>query len=222
MKSKNGILRQKALLVLATAAAAIAAVAGLPMKKAAAAPADWKMARPYTTTPSPDPTMAPAPTFNRPPVRMEVIQPRFVSPTAVTLLKIADQALTDSALAERIAHDPDGVAAQFKLSNSERMVLRHMNGEQFQVARADAARLVSSRRSMEPMQLPPGATDSRLITERMIVGRAILAAVGRSYLDAANAHACCPWSKAIELGVSSDPVTYNGAFERPSGAALSQ
>jgi hypothetical protein len=222
MKTENGSFRQKALLVLATVAAAIGGAAGLPMKKAAAAPADWKMARPPATNPSPDPTMAPAPTFNRRPARMDVIQPRFVSPTAVTLLKIADQALSDSALAERIAHDPDSVAAQFQLSNSERMVLRHMDGEQFQVARADAARLVRSRLSMGPVQLPPGATDAHLITERMIVGRAILAAVGRSYLDAANAHACCPWSKAIELGVSSDPVTYNGAFERPAGAALSQ
>ena len=71
------------------------------------------------------------------------------------------------------------------------------------------------------MRLPPGATDGRMITERMIVGRAILAAVGRSYLEAANADACCPWSKAIELGVSGDPATYNAAFARSRPASMS-
>lgn len=66
------------------------------------------------------------------------------------------------------------------------------------------------------MRMPPGATDRELITERMIVGRAILAAVGRSYLNAADAHDCCPWSKAIELGVNSDPAYFNAVFERPA------
>jgi hypothetical protein len=192
--------------MLATAAAALGVSQGLPMKKAMAASPNERMMR-----------------VNQPVARMEVIQPRFVNPTAVTLLKIADQALSDSALAERISRDPDGVAAQFHLSNSELLVLRHMNREQFQMARADAASLVTSRLSVAgSMRMPAGATDARLITERMIVGRAILAAVGRSYLDAANAHACCPWSKAIELGLSGDPATYNAAFARPAGANLSQ
>lgn len=62
--------------------------------------------------------------------------------------------------------------------------------------------------------MPPGATNTHLITERMIVGRSILAAVGRSYLDAANAHDCCPWSKTIELGISSDPAMYDVVFKR--------
>ncbi len=208
MKKGNESLPRKALLLLATTAAAFGVSLGLPTNKASAAPRDWKM--------------TPAPTFNQPQVRMTVIQPERVNPTAVTLLKIADQALTDGALAERISRDPDGVAAQYHLSNNEKLVLRHMNREQFQVARNDAAQLVGTRLSnAESMRMPAGATDSRLITERMIVGRAILAAVGRSYLDAANAHACCPWSKAIELGVSSDPVTYNVVFARPAGATFS-
>lgn len=190
---------RKALLLLTAAAAAFGAFLGLQPRKAVAAA----------------PPMPPGPTVNRPPVRLEVIQPRFVSPTAQGLLRIADQALSDNALRERIFRDPDGVAAQFHLSDSERLVLRHMDQTQFETARGDAARLVAMRLSSgQPM--PPGATDGHLITERMIVGRAILAAVGRSYREAASANACCPWSKAIEVGVGGDPAAYNAAFARPT------
>jgi len=202
---KNESSLRKSLLLVTTALAAFGMFLGLPVKRALAAARDWQM--------------APAPTVNQPPGRIEVIQPRYVNPSAVTLLRIADMALSDGALAERIFRDPDGVAAQFRLSNSERLVLRQMNRQQFEVARADAAQVVGTRLSYaRNMRLPAGATDARLITERMIVGRAILAAVGRSYLDAADAHGCCPWSKAIELGVSADPVTYNAVFARPAGA----
>lgn len=192
---------RKASMLLTIAAAAVGAVLGLPMRKALAASLHMK----------------PGPMVDQPPVRLEVIQPRFVSPTAVTLLRIADQAVSNNVLAERIFRDPDGVAAQFHLSNSERLVLRNMDRTQFQVARGDAARLVAIRASSgRPM--PTGATDVRLITERMIVGRAILAAVGRSYREAASANACCPWSRAIEVGVGGDPAAYNTAFAGPSGA----
>jgi hypothetical protein len=197
------------LLLLTTAAAAFGVFLGLPMKKASAATQDWKM--------------APAPTVNQPAARLEVIQPRYVNPTAVTLLRIADQALSDNALAERISRDPDGVAAQFHLSNNERLVLRHMTFQQFQTARTDAARVVATRMSYaRSMAMPAGATDPRRITEGMIVGRAILAAAGRSYLNASNANACCPWSKAIELGINSDPAYYNAVFARPAGVLLPQ
>jgi hypothetical protein len=206
MRKGNESLPRKALLLLATAAAALGVSQSLPMKKAMAASPNERMMR-----------------VNQPAAQMEVIQPRFVSPTAVTLLRIADQALSDNALAERISRDPDGVAAQFHLSDSERLVLRHMNRAQFQIARADAAQVVSTRMSYAgSMRMPPGATDVRQITERMVVGRAILAAVGRSYLDAANAHACCPWSKAIELGLSGDPAAYNAAFTGSPGVNLPQ
>jgi hypothetical protein len=208
MRKPNESLPRKALLLLATAAAALGVSQSLPMKKAMAA--------------SPNERMMRGPMANMP-ARMTVIQPRFVSPTALTLLRIADQALSNGALAERIARDPDGVAKQFHLSNAELLVLRHMDRQQFEMARADAASLVTSRLAVAgSMQMPPGATDSRLITERMIVGRAILAAVGRSYLDAANAHACCPWSKAIELGLSGDPAMYNSAFTGSPGAGMPQ
>ncbi len=204
MKKGNESSLRKALLLLTTTAAALGVTLGLPMKKALAASHDW----------------APSAMLRQPAGRLEIIQPRFVNPTAVTLLRIADMALSDGALAERIFRDPDAVAAQYRLSNNERLVLRHMTREQFDVARADAARIVADRLSRAAsMRLPPGATDARLITERMVVGRAILAAVGRSYLDAADAHGCCPWSKALELGVSSGPVTYNAVFTRRAGAA---
>ena len=109
------------------------------------------------------------------------------------------------------------MAAQYNLSDNEKVVLHHMTREQFDTARADAARVVASRMSRAgTMRMPPAATDRELITERMIVGRAILAAVGRSYLNAADAHGCCPWSKAIELGVNSDPAYFNAVFERPA------
>lgn len=199
MKAESAL--RKAMLLFTATAAALGTVLGLPVKKAMAA----------------SPQMALRPGVNRPPAQLEVIQPRFVSPSAVTLLRIADQALSDNALAERIFRDPDGVAAQFHLSDSERLVLRHMDQAQFQAARGDAAGLVATRLSSgRPM--PPGATDGRLITERMIVGRAILAAVGRSYREAASANACCPWSKAIEVGVAGDPAAYNAGFARSLGA----
>ena len=203
---KTGIesLSRKALLLLTTTAAALGV--SLPMKKASAAPRD----------------MVAAPMARQPSARLTIIQPERVNPTTVNLLRIADQALSDGALAERIFRDPDGVAAQYRLSDNERLVLRHMDRQQFEVARGDAARVVATRLPYaSQMRLPPGATDTRQITERMIVGRAILAAVGRSYLNAASANACCPWSKAIELGVSGDPALYNVVFARPAGAAFS-
>jgi hypothetical protein len=207
MKQQKVSSLGKLLLLLTTTAAATGVFLGLPMKKASAA--------------SQNERMMPGPMVNQQATRITVIQPRFVSPTAMTLLKIADQALSDNALAERISRDPDGVAKQYHLSNAELLVLRHMNRAQFATARADAAQVVSSRMSYAgSMRMPPGATDIRQITERMVVGRAILAAAGRSYLDAANAHACCPWSKAIELGLSGDPASYNSAFTGSGGASL--
>ena len=209
MTKANGLSLRRALLLLTSTAAALGVFVGLPMKKASAAPDDRMMGHSAMSSMSA--------------ARFEVIQPRYVSPTAVTLLKIAEQALSDGALADRISRDPDGVATQFHLSNGERLVLRHMTREQFQTARDDAARLVAIRLThARLMRLPVGATDARLITERMVVGRAILAAAGRSYLEAADANACCPWSKSIELGINSDPAVYNSVFARPAVGNLIQ
>lgn len=207
MKDNESVLR-RTLLLLTTTAAALGVTLGLPMKKAAAAPSE---------------RMMPGPMMNHPAAPLEIIQPRYVNPTAAGLIRIADQALSNNALAERIFSDPDGVAQQYHLSKNELLVLRHMDREQFQVARADAARLVAERMSVAgSMRMPPGATDARQITERMIVGRAILAAVGRSYLEAAEAHACCPWSKSIELGIGADPVSYSAAFAKPAAIQTMQ
>jgi hypothetical protein len=209
MKKANESSLRKALLLLVTTVAASGAFLGLPMKKALAASPGWRT--------------APTPTFGQPPARLTVIQPERVDPSTVRLLRITDRALSDNALAERIFREPDAVASQYDLSNNERLVLGQMTSEQFQAARNDAARIVANRLARaESTRLPAATTDVRLITGRMIVGRSILAAVGRSYLDAANAHDCCPWSKSIELGVSSDPALYNVVFERPSGLNLPQ
>jgi hypothetical protein len=209
MKKENESSLRQALLLFATALTALGVSLGVPVKKALAASMGFGA--------------RPAPTVDQMPGRLVIIQPKFVNPSATTLVGIADQALSDNALAERIFREPDAVALQYHLSNNEKLVLHQMTREQFQTARDDAARVVADRLSRAgSMRLPAGATDARLITERMIVGRAILAAVGRSYLDAANAHACCPWSKAIELGVNSDPAIYNVVFQRPAGVIVPQ
>lgn len=203
MTTHNESLFKKVLMVVTTTAAAWGMTLGLPIKKAAADPAD---------------RMGPGPMMNHPAGSMEIIQPRFVNPTAVNLLNITHSALSDARLAEEIFRNPEAVAKRFNLSRAELAVLRHMDHQQFDVARADASRLVATRmNNARMMMMPPGATDVRLITERMIVGRAILAAAGRSYLEAANANACCPWSKSIELGLSSDPAIYNQVFAKRAG-----
>ena len=203
-KATGSLLRMASLLLTATAAA-LGTFLGLPIKRALAQ----------------DASTAPGQVTAQPATRMVVNQPRFVSPTAVGLLRIAGQALSNDVLAEQIFRDPDAVADQHRLSSHERLVLRHMTREQFQIARADAAGLVAARvAEAAGTRLPPGATNVHLIATQMIVGRAILAAVGRSYLDAVDASACCPWGKGIELGLNSDPAYYNSIFERPSAAGV--
>lgn len=204
MKKQGESGLRKAALLLATTTAALSVAVGLPIRKALAASLGG--------------TNEPATAFGRTPAQMTIVQPRYVNPSVVRLLGIAQQALSNGALAERIFREPDAVAAQYHLSNGERLVLRHMDRQQFQTARNDAARVVASRMSMAgSMRMPPGATSASLIAERMVVGRAVLAAVGRSYLSAADASGCCPWSKSIELGINSDPAYYNAVFQRPAG-----
>lgn len=193
---------RKGLLLVTTAVAAVGAILSLPVKKALAAMPQIRPAGPMAVKPQ---------------VKLVVIQPRFVSPSAANLMRIATQALSNPTLAEQIFRDPDAVAKQFHLSPAETLVLHHMDRAQFATARADAARLVG-RRMASGQPMPAGATNTLQITEGMIVGRAILAAVGRSYLSAASANACCPWSKAIEIGVGGDPASYNSAFAPVAGA----
>jgi len=139
------------------------------------------------------------------------------------LVGLAQQALTDRTLAERIYREPDAVAAQYNLSDNEKRVLRHMNREQFQVARTDATKQLDMRKKKYTPAAFSKVTmveSESVIAARMVVGRSILAAVGKSYLSAADAHNCCPWGKSIELGLSSSPGFYNAVFERPAMNAI--
>jgi len=197
---ESGIRR--APLLLATALAALGVALLLPIKKVLAASFGARVS----------PAAVGQPKF------LKIKGPKYVNPTAMRLLSIAAQALTNGALAQRIFRDPDGVARQYHLSKAETRVLHHMDQRQFQVARSDAARIVAQRRAEAgATPLPPRAVNTRLITEGMIVGRAILAAVGRSYLDVKDhAQCCCGWSSALQLGVNSDPAFYNSVYQSPT------
>lgn len=147
-------------------------------------------------------------------LRQVVVQPVPINPTAVHLVKIANAALIDSSLAERIFNAPDAVASQNKLSENETKVLKQMTREQFATAREDAASVAAKRLADAGERGQPTQDEINAIAGRMVVGRSILAAVGRSYLDAADAHGCCPWNKSIQIGVNGDPVMYNSVFAR--------
>lgn len=201
MKQGNESLVRKALLPVATTAVAVGAFLGLPAMKALAQ------------------EMKIVPRAIQPPAvtRLNTVRLIQVNPSANRLVGIAERAMADAALAERIFAEPDAVAAQHDLSEQEKMVLRKMTREQFETARGDAARVSATRLSEAGANaLPASATDARLIAPRMVVGRAILAAMGRSYLEAANAHACCPWGKAIELGLNAQRVLYDRIFDAPA------
>ena len=147
-------------------------------------------------------------------VRQAVVQPVQVDLTAAHLIRIASAALTDSSLAEHIFREPDAVASENRLSENETKVLRQMTREQFMTAREDAAHVAATRLADAGGRGQPTQDEVDAIAGRMVVGRSILAAVGRSYLDAADAHACCPWNKAIQIGVNSDPAMYASVFAR--------
>lgn len=200
VKQGDESVLRKALLPLSTGAVALGAFLGLPAMKALAQ--ELKIVPRAVLPPVARLNVAPAPQVN---------------PSAARLVAIADQAIADPALAERLFSDPDAVAAERNLSDHEKSVLRHMTREQFATAGGDAARVSAARLAQAGgATLPATATDARLVAGRMVVGRAILAAMGRSYLEAANAHACCPWGKAIELGLNGKRVLYDRIFEAPA------
>jgi hypothetical protein len=201
MRSNIESSLRRSFLRLTATAAGLGALVGLPVKNA--------LAQPQKAPATGQPPAAAHP----PAAKLEVIQPKSVHSSTQKLLQIADQAMSDNALAGRISREPDAVAKQFNLSDSERAVLRHMNSSQFEAARRDSAQLVQKRMaSGQPM--PPGATNTKLITEQMVVGRAILAAVGKNYLTAAKANECCPWGHSIEVGVAAQPAAYDAGFRR--------
>lgn len=198
-KARSSLLR-RALLPVTGTAVAVGAFLGLPSVKALAQ------------------EMRILPRAIQPPTaRLNIVQPPRVNPSARKLMSIADAALSDSSLAQRIFNDPEGVAAEYNLSDHEQLVLRHMNREQFEIARDDSVRVSQTRLAQAGgSPLPAAATDTQMIASGMVVGRALLAAVGRSYLEAANSHGCCPWGHAIELGVNPSRVFYDEVFRAPA------
>ena len=203
MKQGNESLFRRAMLPVAATAVGIGAFLGLPKFKALAAQQELRVNPRVNVVP--------------PVARLNLTYPHHVNPSAEKLVAIASEALASQAMMERIFSEPDAVASQYGLDDNQKSVLRQMTRAQFETAQADAARVSAERLAAAgPRRLPASATDARLIAERMVVGRAILAAAGRSYLDAANAHACCPWSKSIELGVNPSRVFYNEVFEAPA------
>ena len=210
MRKISELSLRRTFLLLTTAVAAVGVFVGLPVKKAVAATENSRM--------------APAGVVNQPTAQLLVVQPERINPSTLGLLKVADAALSNDALAERIFEQSGrGGVAVPSFENRDSRLAPNDPRRSF---RLRATTPPGSWRRRQPyarsMHMPAFATNARLITERMIVGRAILAAVGRSYLNAANAHDCCPWNKAIELGLSGDPAFYNAVFVRPAGANLSQ
>lgn len=199
MTRKNTPAIRNAVLPLTATAVAVGAFLGLPVMKAIAAAQD---------------RIAPSRIVPRLPAELNIVRPETINPSTRQLLSIADRALMDEGLARRISADPDSVASQYNLSDTERLVLRHMTPEQFEIARTDAARVRADRlAAVGSANLPASAINEKLIAKGMVVGRAILAAMGRSYLEAANAHSCCPWGKAIQLGVNAERVLYDRIFD---------
>ena len=203
MKQGSESAFRRALLPMTATAVGIGAFLGLPKFKALAQVQELRVNPRVNVVP--------------PVARLNLVYPHHVNPSAQKLVAIAGEALSNPAAMERIFSEPDAVAAQHGLDANQTMVLRQMTRAQFETAQADAARVSAERLSTAlKRRLPASATDARLIAERMVVGRAILAAAGRSYLDAANAHACCPWSKSIELGVNPSRVFYDEVFQAPA------
>src|SRR5262249_2839455 len=106
--------------------------------------------------------------------RREVVQPVHVSPTAVHLIKLANQALDDPPFAERIFREPDNVARENRLSENETKVLRQMTREQIAIAREDAAHVAAMRLAEANEKGQPTPAEIDAIAGRMVVGRSIL------------------------------------------------
>ncbi len=226
MKHQSPSSLRKIIIALTATAAAFAVTLGLPLKKSFAGPAGANGTPSHPDTGQPkaggsspragvDVNMDVSSLFSghqKP--RQVVVQPVPVNPTAAHLLDIANAALNDSSLTERIFRQPDAVAAENKFSEIETKVLKQMTREQFATAREDAAHIAAKRLADAGGKGQPTPAEIEAIAGRMVLGRAILAAVGRSYLDAADAHACCPWNKAIQIGVNSDPAMYASVFAR--------
>jgi hypothetical protein len=227
MKHQSPSSLRNIIIALTTTAAALAVTLGMPPTKSFAASPGMDGAPSHPDNGHPDKSSGSSTGIgvgvnvdlssafsSRQKPRQEAVQAVHVNPTAVHLIKIATAGLTDSSLAERIFRDPDAVATENKLSENETKVLKQMTRERFATAREDAAHVAAQRLADAGERGKPTQEEIDAIAGRMVVGRSILAAVGRSYLDAADAHACCPWNKAIQIGVNSDPEMYASVFAR--------
>ena len=125
------------------------------------------------------------------------------------LRQVVNQALESDAFAQRLFSEPDTIAKESGLSDDEKLVLKQMNREQFQVARKDASEKTTSRELSETelAGVAGGVLSySSLLgtTTDMIIGRSITSATGGSYASLTSASCdCCKWKG----GVSCSSIT---------------
>lgn len=122
------------------------------------------------------------------------------------LTKVVDRALKDDAYADRLFKEPDAVAAEYRLSDAEKLVVKQMNREQFVTAREDAAKRASAGQltdqDLEGVAGGRGFSSPALGTAaNMILGRSITRASGGPLSHLAGAGCdCCGWKGSINMG----------------------
>lgn len=122
------------------------------------------------------------------------------------LSKVVDRALKDDAYAERLFEEPDAVAAEYRLSDAEKLVVKQMSREQFVTARKDAAKR-AGRGGLTDQDLEGVAGGRRFSSPmlgtaaNMILGRSITRASGGPLSHLAGAACdCCGWKGSINMG----------------------
>jgi hypothetical protein len=130
--------------------------------------------------------------------------------SAEGLRRVVNRALNDEAYAQRLFEQPDAVAEEAGLSAPEALVLKHMNQERFDIARADATtRSKSGELSDQDLSGVAGGTTLSLTstTTDMIIGRSLTSATGGSYSNLSAASCgCCGWSGSIGTGMLTLPA----------------
>lgn len=134
-----------------------------------------------------------------------------MSAVSVEKLKtVVDRALDDEAYADRLFTEPEAIAKEAGLSESEALVVKQMNREQFDVARKDAEKTAASGElsDHELENVAGGATiGSFSTTSSMIIGRSLISATGGSYQNLAAAGCgCCGWAGSIGSGALTLPA----------------
>jgi hypothetical protein len=122
------------------------------------------------------------------------------------LSKVVERALKDDAYAERLFKEPDAVAAEYRLSATEKLVVKQMNREQFVTARKDAAKRAGggelTDKDLADVAGGRGFSSPALGTAaNMILGRSITRASGGPLSHLAGAGCdCCGWKGSINMG----------------------